>query len=577
LHQTYFFVVFTANLTTMRKLFLLLIIIVSACESNSNNFISYQVSPIEKDGKPALDIVMEFDANPSGETVVIFQDVGWGEENLHNTLSNLRSEQTSEIIQEKDSQRFVLKHDPTLKKIQFAYTLQQDTEGDLTTKDTYRPVIQSDFFHVFSHNMFMLPRDYVPNSSTPFDVTIDWTDFHDDYNFVNSFATNERIQTIENTNERFFHSAVFTGGDYRPHILDIQGNKAVLGIRGDWQVFQDSVIVKMLEKTLTVQRDFWQDHSQEYFAVTMTPTHLENGSSFQGSGLTNSFATTASNNQYLEYEGLIYLFNHELQHNWTGHTIKNENEEEQYWFSEGFTEYYTIKNIAKNHIGGLDKKYFFKKMNEFIEKLYSSSVKEAPNSEITYDNFWSSYEYSKLPYRRGAIFAFYLDELIQKDSKGQKSLDNLMLSIKEDAVQSKQRLSHEYFIAKANEYLKEDIQPFFKKHIINGELYDLASIFKAFGYDFNPTTPVYDLGFTFTEDRKGIAEIDPTSNAYKVGMRKGDQIVKRRYAYDPTYEAEFITLKNGQEIVHRFFPTKDMEIPTLIDNDQNKKTLSFSL
>ena len=56
----------------------------------------------------------------------------------------------------------------------------------------------------------------------------------------------------------------------------------------------------------------------------MIPTVQEQGSGFQGSGLTNSFATNATNNKYLEIEGLVYLFNHELQHNWTGHIIKND-------------------------------------------------------------------------------------------------------------------------------------------------------------------------------------------------------------------------------------------------------------
>ena len=227
----------------MKKFLLLFIIVVSACQTEESHLISYKVSPTEKDGKPALNIWMEFDANPSGETVLILQDKAWGEENLHNTLSNLRSEHTSEIIQERDSQRFVLKHDSNLKKLQFSYTLQQDTEGNLTTKDTYRPVIQEEFFHVFSHNMFMLPRDYVPNSNEPFDVMIDWTGFPDDLNFINSFATNERIQKIKNTDEQHFHSAVFTGGDYRPYHMNIQGNEAVFGIRGDWQVFQGSIIV----------------------------------------------------------------------------------------------------------------------------------------------------------------------------------------------------------------------------------------------------------------------------------------------------------------------------------------------
>jgi predicted metalloprotease with PDZ domain len=559
----------------MKKLIFLLLIVCIACNQERNNLISYKVSPIEKDGKPALNILMEFDANPSGETVVILQDKAWGEENLHNTLSDLQSKQVNEIIKEKDSQRFVLKHDPSLKKIQFSYTIQQDTEGKLTTRSTYRPVIQDQFFHIFSHNFFMLPRDYVPNSSTPFDVQIDWSDFNEDYHLVNSFDTNNQMQTIENTNERYFHSAVFTGGDYRSYELDIEGNKAVFGIRGDWNAFQDSTIVQMLKQTLQVQRDFWQDHSQKYFAVTLTPTYRENGSSFQGSGLTNSFATSASNNEYLEFEGLIYLFNHELQHNWTGHLIKNDNEEEQYWFSEGFTEYYTLKNIAKNNIGGLNAEYFIEQFNEFITSLYQSPVKEAPNSEINYENFWSSYDYSKLPYRRGAIFAFYLDHLIQQDPKGEKSLDDLMLAIKEDALHKEQRLSHDYFLSKANEYLNDDLQPFFDKHIIKGELYDLKDIFAQFGYDFNPTTSIYDLGFSFTEDRKFVAEIDIKSNAYKAGLRKGDRISKRKYAIDPTYKAEFTIKKNNAEKIVRFYPATAAEIPTLTQSDSNKKALSF--
>ena len=237
----------------------------------------------------------------------------------------------------------------------------------------------------------------------------------------------------------------------------------------------------------------------------MTPTYKKNGSSYQGSGLTNSFATTASNNDKLDPEGLIYLFNHELFHNWIGHTITNENEEQQYWFSEGFTEYYTIKNIAKNEINGLDKDYYIKKLNEFINVLYTSPVKEAPNSEITYDNFWSSWDYSNLPYKRGALFAFYLDHKIHKDSNGEKSLDNFMLSLKDDAVKNSQKINHEYFLKKVNAFLKEDITPFFDTHIEKGKLYNLHSIFQEFGYEFNPTTKIYDLGFTFTEDKKSYS------------------------------------------------------------------------
>ena len=124
-------------------------------------------------------------------------------------------------------------------------------------------------------------------------------------------------------------------------------------------------------------------------------------------------------------------------------------------------DYYTNKNIAKYSVYELDKGYYLDKINEIIRLLYTSPVKEAPNSEINYDNFWKSRDYEKLPYRRGALLAFYLDYKIKKDSNGLQSLDDLMLAIKEDAINSNQKISHDYFITKANTFLKTDIKPFF--------------------------------------------------------------------------------------------------------------------
>lgn len=547
--------------------------IISSC--SKKNLISYRVSHSIKHEIPFLNIQMEFRANPSGETILLLQDKAWGQEDLHNTLSNLKSEQALKIIKEKDSNRIIIKHSKNINRIQFSYTLQQDRKGSITKINTYRPVIQEDYFHVFSHNLFMLPKDYVPNSNTSFDVEIEWVGFKDTHSLINSFDTNKRKQKIENTNEEKFHNAVFTGGDYRSYSLNIKGNKVVFGIRGEWTAFQDSTIINILEKTLIVQRDFWKDHTQKYFAIIMTP-YLSNGGSFQGTGLTNSFNVSASNNKYLEVENLAQLFNHELQHNWTGLLIKNDNEEAQYWFSEGFTDYFTIKNMAKNNIYSLNERYFIKEFNKIITDLYTSPVKEAPNKDINYTNYWSDRHYGKLPYRRGAIFAFYLDHKIKQESNGKKSLDDLMFAIKKDAQDKNQRITHSYFISKSNEYLNEDIKPFFDKHIENGKLYDLAAIFQEFDYHFTPTSEVFDLGFTFTEDKKHIAQIDKKSNAYKSGLRKGDRVLSRNYSYgSPNKEAVFKIKKEGKKISYIYMPVKNAKIPSLIDNKHNKKTFFF--
>lgn len=539
--------------------------------------VHYTVTPIFNDSIPSLRITLECNAEKNGETTLLFQNKAWGENNLYNVLHNMKSlNEGVEILQSKDSGWITLRHPRELKKVRFEYEIIQDTKHPLTSKKTYRPIVQKDYFHVFSHNLFMIPRDYVPNSDALFNVSINWKGFNDSFSLINTFGVNIKEQKIANTSERLFHSGLFTGGDFRDYRIHIKDNEVIYAIRSSWKKLKDSTMVTVLKKTITAQRDFWKDHSQKHFTVTTIPTYQERGSSIQGTGLTNAFATSASNNKYLEIESLVYLFNHELQHNWIGHTIINANEEEQYWFSEGFTDYYTIKNITKNKIYNLDKSYFIKEFNKTIKALYASPVKEAPNSEINYDNFWTSRDYEKLPYRRGAIFAFYLDHKIRKDSKGQKSLDNLMLAIKNDAVNEQQRIDHDYFIKKANTFLNDDITPFFTKHIIDGRWYNLETIFKEFGYDYYPNTTVFDLGFTFSDNKKSIIAIDSTSNAYKVGLRKGDRITSRSYYYgNPQFEAEFKVRKGKKEISFKYLPARMAIVPTLKDHTANKKALPF--
>jgi predicted metalloprotease with PDZ domain len=562
----------------MKILSLLLgvVMFVSCANEDSNKTIHYTISTHTEKNTSELKLKMNFPAEVDGETILLFQDQAWGQDSLHNVLASMKvlnAEAT--ITTQRDSGWVIIKHHNDVKELEFEYTLQQDTEVELTTMNTYRPIIQPEYFHVFAHNLLMLPEKIVRPEGSKFNVNITWEGFATDYSLVNSFGSNELVQSIENTSEEKFHNAVFVGGDFRVHNLNIEGNKVVFAIRGDWEVVKDTALTAILNKTIRTQRSLWQDHTQDYFAITMIPTVLERGSGFQGSGLTNSFAVNATNNEYLELEGLVYLFNHELQHNWTGHVIRNDDEEKQYWFSEGFTDYYTLKNIAREQIHNLDESYFITKFNTFIQELYTSPVKEMPNSELTYENFWGGQEgIQKLPYRRGALFAFYLDHKIQKDSNGEKSLDDVLLEFKNDAIANDQKLTHPYFVEVVNNYLTEDVQPFFNKHIEEGKLFDLEAIFTDFGFDFEPTATVFDLGFELSEDRESVISINEPSNAYKAGLRAGDKVTGISYYRSPTFPANFKVLRNGKEVEIEYVPAKAAKIPQLKDNELNKRKLS---
>ena len=303
----------------------------------------------------------------------------------------------------------------------------------------------------------------------------------------------------------------------------------------------------------------------------MRPYPQERGSSFQGTGLTNSFATSISNNGETEIGQLVYLFNHELMHNWIGHTIQNEEEEAQYWFSEGFTEYYTAKNIATYGIDGEDWGFFISNLNETLRLLEASSIKDAPNSEINYDNFWKNPEYGKLPYRRGMLFACYLDLQLQAVSDGNRSLDDVMRDLLQASRDTGQKLSHAHFLKTANAYLPEDLTPFFNRHIVDGDPLPLKELFQQLGFDVQEGADLFDLGFEYSPGFAEVEEVDPTSEAFRAGVREGDRVVSRSiYLGNTQKQVELVLERGGKQVPVAYYPLKKAPVVQLLDNEANR-------
>ncbi len=567
---------------TMRSLYLLtalfgLVFSFFSCEKEAGNVITYTISNAKKDTVSQLRIVMNFPADTSGITKVRYDDEAWGEENLFNCISgiSLRNKK-AKLTVERDSGLVIIKHPRDLKEVSLEYTLQQDFVERGERGESYRPLVQEGYFHIFSHNFFMMPEHLGSEGEDILNIVLCWEAFGKDYSIHNSFGHNQKEQRIQNIRLSEFHQAIFVGGDFRTYHEEINGNDIYLASRGEWIPFKDSTVLKVLSRTIELQRNFWSDHSQKYFTVTMRPITQETGSSFQGTGLTNSFATSISNNEHTDIEQLVYLFNHELQHNWIGHTIENDNEEEQYWFSEGFTDYYTIKNIAKHKIQDLDKSYFITELNGTIRNLFASPVREAPNAEINYDNFWSNRYYSKLPYYRGSIFAFYLDQSLRRSSKGKFSLDDIMHHLQEAAVTEGKKITHEYFVDVVNGYFEGGIDAVFQKHIEEGKLLPLATIFDELGFTYQAEARVFDLGFEFNAEQSAIRWVDPNSNAYKAGLRAGDKITSRSIYYDSmTRPVELTFVRGGAETEVSYRAVKLAKIPQLQDTPENRAKIQL--
>lgn len=436
------------------------------------NYNVFYSSNIENEG---LKVELKYKTKKAQDSIYFhYTNSGWGEENLFNCLQILENENPSLSFNFiPDSNRIVV-HYPKSKKVTLNYRIHQDYPGDsLNIVD--RPRMSNDYFHIHGRELFVVPEEMTDTEDRIIEATINWVDFPTNYVIHNTFASNVRSQVIKGEIHTGLYHSLFVGGDYRLYQFDYQSKSIVFAIRGNWfsEYNDDQKMLSALKKTIVTQRDFWNDHTQKYYTVIMTPTVSQNdslylGQSANGSAIRNGFMIQSSNNPFNQFSILSYMFNHEMMHQWIGLSIRNAHEELNYWFSEGFTEYYTFKNRVRSNDTSMEEWCTF-----FNEEIFSQHYKNPKRNEPNYvilDGFWTNRDVEKIPYRRGAIFAFWLDNKIMKASNYSKSLDDLMRAILGKCQSENLLLSDELFLEEAMKFTNnEDISYEFQKYILNGE------------------------------------------------------------------------------------------------------------
>jgi predicted metalloprotease with PDZ domain len=178
-----------------------------------------------------------------------------------------------------------------------------------------------------------------------------------------------------------------------------------------------------------------------------------------------------------------------MMHDWIGGKISMKNGDLNKWFSEGFTDYYTYKNRLRNN--DISLKEWIDYFNRDVLKAHWENPERNKPNYIIQDEYWTNRNIEKIPYLRGAIFAFWLDNQILKENNYTKSLDDLMRDVLKTCTTENRKFSDELFLEIVQNYLNKDVTYFFQKHIINGvdfeiENEDLIDEFKIEYIDKGP-------------------------------------------------------------------------------------------
>ncbi|UJH67477.1 M1 family aminopeptidase [Allomuricauda sp. SCSIO 65647] len=458
--------------------------------------VEYNVQSKLKETTPVLEVEFNYSSDKDGLVRLRYENESWGDSNIFDCIKSFQVVPKAKRIEFfRDSSQIIIETDPNIINV-IRYQISQDYEGLPLNEKRYRPMIDSRFFHILGMRLFMVPERVFAADSTRANIKINYQAEGANSLYHSSFGK-DNVQNISVDREDLYAS-FFIGGDFRRYSFPLEKDTVYFLTRGNWKPFTDHDIYQLLKETIKSQNEFWNDPRKGNFSVSLVPTY-EEWYSVGGSGFSSSFISFASNNDKVSLKHMRWLYNHELLHKWIGRTILNENEVEQYWFSEGFTDYYSYKlQLKANQLNVAE--YVEILNSEVIIPHYQDPVKNTPNSKLTLQEYWGNYaKYQKLPYRRGLLYAFLIDNQIKKESNYTKSLDDLMhellaLSLKDRTT----RINQSLFLRTLSKYLNHSsVALQFEKYIVNGELINFQDqVPNGLSIDYTDDIPVFKIDAT---------------------------------------------------------------------------------
>jgi predicted metalloprotease with PDZ domain len=486
--------------------------------------VAYRLSPeFGAGGLSALRVEVRFRGDASGRTRFGWF-AGWaGDDQLWSHARDLKVEGGQAIPDGPGAWIITAAPDASV-VVSYRVISAYDRDPDVNDSRESKPVIRPGWFYSVGEALFAHPagRDKAPASFV-------WSGAPKGFGFASDLehlgppgGKAARPGTVDDVLE----SIVIGGRDLRLTERRIDGTPVRVATLGRY-AFDPAAFEVLVLQVLQAEREFWSEPAHP-FLVAMSPiAGAPARQSYAGTGRADAFALWVD--PVTTLADLRWLLAHEYFHTWNpgalGGTGDEAGEASEYWFSEGFTDYYAWKLMLAS--GQFSPVEFAAKWNQMLRAYAASPVRAAPNSRILAD-FWTSEPVQRLPYQRGAILAAVLDARARQHGS---SLDAVMRQMRRRAARPGVKLhADELFPIAYRDVVGVAVTDLIVRHMIQGEPLALAP--DTFGTCFRVETreaPVFERGWDSDATRKAgqvIIGLSPDSAAYAAGLRDGMKIVE---------------------------------------------------
>ncbi|MBR7620223.1 hypothetical protein JKL49_12570 [Phenylobacterium sp. 20VBR1] len=309
----------------------------------------------------------------------------------------------------------------------------------------------------------------------------------------------------------------------------VAGAPLRVAVIGQWPASAQAV-TDMAARIMTAENALWRDRGQP-FLITVTPLGEAKGggSSSTGTGKSDAFAIESTTNVDLTRDP--HFLAHEYMHTWLPNQtggLPLEDEARDYWFSEGFTDFYATRVLLASGIWSLED--YAARYNEVLTRYDGSAARNFTADQVM-AVFWTNQDAQQSPYDRGRLLALTWDRAVRTASGGRLSLDDVMRR-QRDAVRAGAKGYGAALFPGTLRALAPgiDVEADLARHVTGGETVWLESgVFGPCLALARKSVPVFDRGFDGAKSGQTgiISGVDPAGPAYAAGLRDGMKRLSR--------------------------------------------------
>ena len=396
-------------------------------------------------------------------------------------------------------------------------------------QDHYRAALTDELFHAIGFHLWIGPVESA--GAGPRRITLDWSGFEVlGWTCVSSFGTGRHLVLERPLDE--FRGAVFLAGRCVLRERSIRGRRLVVALPEHGLEHADDGFADLCARVVEAQRAFFDDWNYPFYLISAVPTLPADphSHSLGGTALTDSFALFLQQGTDLGAQAsirpqILHVLAHEMFHNWCGRgTPVRPPEELTYWFSEGFTDFFTRRLLLR--AGLTTTREYAASLEQSLREYAKNPQRNCSNEEIR-AGFWKSPETGEMPYRRGDLVAARLDCAIRARSAGKQSLDDFLREAVELGRRG-QELDVETLLAGIERWTDARLARELRAVVVEGATLELPRDTFAPCLAIEPVgVPTYELGFDFEATRASdtIRGVVPGSAAQKAGLADGQKLL----------------------------------------------------